>query len=142
MEEFITMIAHPYLMQKTHSITDIAIGGYTLFYYTKYRLFFIRSISALKNRIFNYQLQINKKTNIMPLKDTLLRGLRSMSYIEIERICGKPDYADPDEWVYTLKRSLFGLFSKKLHFYFLDGKVAGYSTHSYVRNVFIRSKRN
>lgn len=78
------------------------------------------------------------KKNSMPLtlKDTQLLiqtiELRSMSYIEIERICGKPNYADADEWIYTLHRSIFGLFSKKLHFYFLDGKVDDYCVQSYI----------
>ena len=63
-----------------------------------------------------------------------------MSFAEIEVLCGKPDYADSEEWIYSLNTSLFGIFSKKLHFYFLDERVTSYTIHKYTMNARVQTQ--
>lgn len=64
--------------------------------------------------------------------------LQSMMFIEIEELCGVPDYADSEEWIYFLGTSLFGIFSQKLHLFFLEGRVVGYSIYRYTLNSYVK----
>jgi len=63
--------------------------------------------------------------------------LHAMSFIKIDEILGKPEYADSEKWIYTLEKSFLRIFSKKLNIYFINGTVADYYICEYVIKICI-----
>jgi hypothetical protein len=56
---------------------------------------------------------------------------------EIIELYGSPVSQKTEEWIYILQRSKYGIFSKKLHLYFISGMVINYSVHRYFMGVCI-----